>query len=119
MKYDIIIDILSTDEGDCFLTMAEKENINILLDGGTAGTYHRVLKRKLQDLDRQRKCIDLLVVTHIDNEHSGSISELLKENGSASDSKTHWRSRRNNTRRWRLYSDSRFRKRGPTISGDM
>lgn len=84
---DIIVDMLAADEGDCFLIMAEKENINILIDGGTATTYHKVLKRKLQDLDRQGKCIDLLVVTHIDNDHIGGILELLKENGSASDSK--------------------------------
>lgn len=82
---DIIIDMLAADGGDCFLIMAE--NINILIDGGDAGTYHRVLKRKLQELDRQGKCIDLLVVTHIDNDHIGGILELLKENGSDSDSK--------------------------------
>lgn len=84
---DIIVDMLAADEGDCFLIMAEKGNINILIDGGTAGTYHRVLKRKLQELDRQGKCIDLLVVTHIDNDHIGGILELLKENGSDLDSK--------------------------------
>lgn len=84
---DIIVDMFAADEGDCFLIMAEKENMIILIDGGTAGTYHRVLKRKLQELDRQGKCIDLLVVTHIDNDHIGGILELLKENGSDTDSK--------------------------------
>lgn len=84
---DIIVDMLAADEGDCFLIMAEKENINILIDGGTAKTYHRVLKPKLQELNRLGKCIDLLVVTHIDDDHIGGILELLKENTSDSESK--------------------------------
>lgn len=84
---DIIVDMLAADEGDCFLIIAEKENINILIDGGTAKTYHRVLKPKLQELNRLGKCIDLLVVTHIDDDHIGGILELLKENASDSESK--------------------------------
>lgn len=84
---DIIVDMLAAEEGDCFLIMAEKEKINILIDGGTAKTYYRVLKPKLQELNRLGKCIDLLVVTHIDDDHIGGILELLKENESDSESK--------------------------------
>ena len=58
------------------------EDIHILIDGGTANTYRTYLRERLIQLRNDGKAIDLLVVTHIDNDHIGGIIELLKENGS-------------------------------------
>ena len=84
---DIIVDMLPANEGDCFLITIEEAGITILIDGGTAETYYSALKSKLQKLSHSGKCIDLLIVTHIDDDHIGGILELLKENGSSQESK--------------------------------
>jgi len=85
-KDGIIIEMIPAQEGDCILITLEKEDIRILMDGGPAITYKNVLKQKLQQLKANGKCIDLLIVTHIDNDHIGGILELLKENGTSEES---------------------------------
>lgn len=84
---NIIVDMLPANEGDCFLVTVEEADIIILIDGGTAETYNSFLKAKLQKLNQSGKCIDLLIVTHIDDDHIGGILELLRENGSNQESK--------------------------------
>ncbi len=86
-KSEIEIEVLPANEGDCILITIEKEDIHILIDGGTAETYRNYLKTRLIQLKNEGKVIDLLIVTHIDNDHIGGIIELLKENGSDMDSK--------------------------------
>lgn len=77
----IILEMLPANEGDCILITLPREDICILVDGGTKETYHNVLKNKLQSLKAKGKAIDLLIVTHIDDDHIGGVIELLKENG--------------------------------------
>ena len=86
-KSEIEIEVLPANEGDCILITIEKEDIHILIDGGTAETYRNYLKTRLIQLKNEGKVIDLLIVTHIDNDHIGGIIELFKENGSDMDSK--------------------------------
>lgn len=81
-KHEIEIEILPANEGDCLLITIINEDIHILIDGGTANTYRTYLRERLIQLRNDGKAIDLLVVTHIDNDHIGGIIELLKENGS-------------------------------------
>ena len=83
----IEVEVLPANEGECILVTIEKEDIHILIDGGTSETYRRFLKSRLVQLKKAGKNIDLLIVTHIDNDHIGGIIELLKENGSDIDSK--------------------------------
>ena len=78
---EIEIEVLPANEGDCILIKAVKEDIHILIDGGTAETYRNYLRARLNQLRNEGKKIDLLIVTHIDNDHIGGIIELLKENG--------------------------------------
>ena len=59
--------------GDCFLITDNKTNI--LIDGGTPGTYLFSLEKMIKNL----KKIDLLVVTHVDNDHVGGIIKLIKD----------------------------------------
>lgn len=86
-KSEIEVEVLPANEGDCILITIEKEDIHILIDGGTAETYRNYLKTRLIQLKNEGKVIDLLIITHIDNDHIGGIIELLKENGSDMDSK--------------------------------
>lgn len=86
-KNKIEIELLPANEGDCILITIENEDMHILIDGGTAETYRDHLKTRLIQLRKEGKMIDLLIVTHIDNDHIGGIIELLKENSSDMDSK--------------------------------
>lgn len=43
-KAEIEIEVLPANEGDCILITNEKEDIHILIDGGTAETYRNYLK---------------------------------------------------------------------------
>jgi len=66
--------------GDCILV--ETPFRNILIDGGYADTYHNSLKPYL--LSRLNSYVlDLVIVTHIDQDHIGGIIALLSDNGYA------------------------------------
>lgn len=82
---EVRIEMLPANEGDCFLITLVEEDIHILIDGGTKETYQNCLKERLIQLNKDSKEIDLLVVTHIDNDHIGGIIELLRDNGSSSE----------------------------------
>jgi len=84
---EIWIEMLPANEGDCILVTIPHEDVRILIDGGTSETYTSCLRERLLQIKEEGKGIDLLVVTHIDNDHIGGIIELLKENGSFAESK--------------------------------
>ena len=84
---EIWIEMLPANEGDCILVTIPHEDVRILIDGGTSETYTSCLRERLLHIKEEGKGIDLLVVTHIDNDHIGGIIELLKENGSFAESK--------------------------------
>lgn len=77
------IKVLPAFNGDCLLISFEyqKEIKNILIDGGIARTYQRHLKPELQKLIDLGQKIDLLIVTHIDDDHIGGIKELYQDSG--------------------------------------
>ena len=86
-KTEIWIEMLPANEGDCILVTIPDADIRILIDGGICDTYKNTLRERLLELKSENKVIDLLIVTHIDNDHIGGIIELLKENGSNIESK--------------------------------
>lgn len=75
------IKFLPAFNGDCILVSFEYENRkrNILIDGGVPRTYLRHLKPELEKLIQQKENIDLLIVTHIDDDHIGGIKELYQD----------------------------------------
>lgn len=79
----IVVEMLPAQEGDCFL-IAVDNKYHILVDGGTPYTYRHYLKSRLIKLAEDKKVIDLLIVTHVDNDHIGGIISFIKENGNAS-----------------------------------
>lgn len=84
---EIWIEMLLASEGDCILVTLPDADIRILIDGGVGDTYKNSLKDRLLQLKSENKVINLLIVTHIDNDHIGGIIELLKENGSNKESR--------------------------------
>lgn len=67
--------------GDCLIISFdfEGQKKNILIDGGTPRTYRRTLKPEIEDLIHKNELIDLLIVTHIDDDHIGGIKELYQD----------------------------------------
>lgn len=68
--------------GDAFLIrLRGKVSFNILIDMGLKTTYRNEIKKDLLQLAKQGEKIDLLVVSHIDNDHINGVVEFIKENG--------------------------------------
>jgi beta-lactamase superfamily II metal-dependent hydrolase len=70
-------EILNAFNGDCILIKTFDVSFNefiILIDGGTPSTFDYYLKDSLKDVVK----IDLLVLTHIDNDHIGGLIKLFK-----------------------------------------
>lgn len=70
-------------QGDAFMISCgiEENKKNIMIDGGVGATYGNSLQSYLQKLGEQGEKIDLLIITHIDNDHIAGAIELLKDNG--------------------------------------
>jgi beta-lactamase superfamily II metal-dependent hydrolase len=81
-----IVEMLPAEHGDCLLVSARQgsASTNLLVDCGPIGTYKRVLRPRLQALAAAGQVIDLLVVTHVDNDHIQGAVEFLEDNGEAS-----------------------------------
>lgn len=78
--------MLPAEEGDCFLIScgAGEEKVNILIDGGRSNTYTEQLFPILSNMHKKGEKIDLLIVTHIDQDHIQGIIRLLEKNESSS-----------------------------------
>ena len=85
------IQALQAEYGDCIFVSIEEhsEIFNILVDGGTKNTYldlragypmPGVLRQKLDELKTKGQHVDLLVMTHIDNDHIAGILEWFRTN---------------------------------------
>jgi Metallo-beta-lactamase superfamily len=75
-------------QGDCFLIHggSEEEPVLILVDGGPSGTYTRHLRKRLMALrdergldDGQPLVIDLVIVSHVDDDHINGVIDLFRE----------------------------------------
>lgn len=74
--------MFQADHGDAFLlSFGENMDVNILIDMGLPKTYEEQIKPELLKLNNNGKKIDLLVVTHIDNDHITGAIPFLYENG--------------------------------------
>jgi len=75
----IQIEFLPAFNGDCIHIMIDNEK-HILIDGGLARTYVKTLQNKLQEVKQASKNLDLVVITHIDNDHLVGIQKLFGDN---------------------------------------
>lgn len=76
----INLHVLQAEYGDCFILESKsgKESVNILIDGGPYQTFEKHLKPTLKKLPLNGK-LDLVVLSHIDNDHVIGLLDLLAE----------------------------------------
>jgi beta-lactamase superfamily II metal-dependent hydrolase len=82
------LDVLPAHKGDCLVLHYGSQDSPrlILIDGGPSGVYVPQLKPRLQRIHRVRKLarnaplpVDVVMVSHIDDDHIKGIIELTKE----------------------------------------
>lgn len=84
MQYNgINIKMFQAKSGDCFFIEFVKADFRILIDGGFVDTYRQKLRPYLQQISKAGKHINLLIISHIDQDHINGIKALLLENGDA------------------------------------
>lgn len=88
---NIIIEALQASYGDSILITIQEEKgpFTILMDGGTSMAYTfknkkgkkeaGSLKRKIDELRQKGRWIDLLIVTHVDDDHIGGIKAWFED----------------------------------------
>lgn len=78
--------VVQADYGDCLLLQYGAEGIarHILIDGGPDGVYAGHLKYKLQEVAAHHDRLDLVVLTHIDEDHVVGLVDMLSEIAQAS-----------------------------------
>lgn len=81
----MIIEMFPAKNGDAFLIRLDNKR-NILIDMGYIDTYKTYIKDRLVKIKNANQCIDLLIITHIDEDHIEGAIEFLKENGESSNS---------------------------------
>ncbi|PFX61619.1 MBL fold protein [Bacillus wiedmannii] len=75
----ISIKVLPAEDGDCFILSFNKRNI--LIDGGRSSrNLLRHLEMELQSIKDKTESIDLLVITHIDDDHIGGVLSIFEMN---------------------------------------
>ncbi len=76
------IQMLPADEGDCLILAYGDESSphRVLIDGGTPATFKRLERYILQELKPGERHFELLIVTHIDQDHIGGVLPLLRSN---------------------------------------
>ncbi|PQP83252.1 hypothetical protein C0Q44_00525 [Paenibacillus sp. PCH8] len=84
MNSNIQIEVFPASEGDAFLLSFDETHI--LIDVGVYNTYHNFVKARIESLAKDLGKIDLMVVTHIDQDHIEGAIELITENGSSTES---------------------------------
>lgn len=74
------VEFLPAFNGDCILINSFMHtSTNILIDGGISKTYPSFLKKRLRDLVENKEYIDLLIITHIDDDHIGGILKIFED----------------------------------------
>ncbi|MCC2379092.1 MBL fold metallo-hydrolase [Bacillus wiedmannii] len=73
--------VFPANKGDAILIShnSEEGNQNILVDGGTGREIYRILKEEFKRIKSEDEFIDLLVVTHCDDDHIKGIIDIFQD----------------------------------------
>ena len=77
------LEMLPADYGDCLhLTYGESGDLHhVWIDGGLARSYRRGWAQRVREMGAAGQSLDLLVVTHIDNDHVAGVRTFVADNG--------------------------------------
>lgn len=75
------IKMLEAFNGDSFLVSLEDNNSikNIIVDGGISKTYIRHLRSEIESIASKSENIDLMFITHVDDDHIGGIISFFED----------------------------------------
>lgn len=77
------IKLLPAEYGDCIvISVGEEKKYNLLIDGGVAKTYKKYLKLEIQQIKELGQKFNLIVCTHMDNDHIGGLVQVVKNESS-------------------------------------
>lgn len=77
----LIIKMLEAFNGDSFLISLEDDETikNIVVDGGISKTYIRDLNSEIESIGSKGQNIDLMFITHVDDDHIGGIISFFED----------------------------------------
>lgn len=74
------INLIPAGYGDCIIiSIEEKCMYNILIDGGVTKTYQKFIKSKIHEMVDAGQKLNLMICTHMDNDHICGLIETLKK----------------------------------------
>ncbi len=71
--------VFQSDKGDCLLLTSKAASKRVLIDGGMEGSYARHAAPVLGDLAKKGRKLDLIYVSHIDEDHISGVLQLLED----------------------------------------
>ncbi|MGE0502844.1 MAG: ComEC/Rec2 family competence protein [Rhizobiaceae bacterium] len=83
MATDLVLKVLRAKKGDCLILQAD--GATVLIDGGPGGVFRAFLEPVLEELrpgagiNKESQPIDLMMVSHIDDDHIAGILDLLRK----------------------------------------
>ena len=73
------IKLLPAEYGDCIIiSIGDINQYNLLIDGGLVKTYQKYIALELQHMKASGQKINLMVCTHMDNDHIGGLVQVLR-----------------------------------------
>ena len=96
-KAKVFINVLPANEGDCIIITIRYGDIdyNIMVDSGSKSTYRYpdrkkrivdgALKKTIEELRANGQIINLLILTHVDDDHIGGLVEWIAKDEEAFD----------------------------------
>ena len=84
--YQMNLNVLQAAYGDCMILKSgsqskssQTNSHHFLIDGGPASTYNIGLKEELQKIGEKGGRVDLLIVSHVDNDHINGLLKLMQD----------------------------------------
>ncbi len=75
----INIKLIPAEYGDCVMvSVGDTEQYNLIIDGGLLKTYQKYLKKEISNLTKSKQKINLMICTHMDNDHICGLIHILK-----------------------------------------
>lgn len=75
------LSVIQAEFGDCLLLRfgSKAKPMHILIDGGPSGTYPKHLHAELEKIQRMNGCLELMILSHVDNDHIIGLLEMLAD----------------------------------------